>query len=111
MNYKWFMVPGILVTLVTMIGAYMCALNIVKEKEVGTIEQINVTPIKKTYFILGKLIPFWAIGVFVFTVGLFGVGMVIYGIKPLGKYIPIVFLSIFISDSCTGNRIVNFHLF
>ena len=85
MNYKWFMVPGILVTLVTMIGAYMCALNIVKEKEVGTIEQINVTPIKKTYFILGKLIPFWVIGVFVFTVGLFGVGMVIYGIKPLGS--------------------------
>ena len=68
------MVPGILVSLVTMISMYMCALNIVKEKEIGTIEQINVTPIKKWEFILGKLIPFWVIGMFVFSVGLFGVG-------------------------------------
>ena len=59
MNYPFFIVPGVLVTLVTMIGAYMCSLNIVKEKELGTIEQINVTPIKKHEFILGKLIPFW----------------------------------------------------
>jgi ABC-2 type transport system permease protein len=51
------MVPGILVILVTMVASYMCALNIVKEKEIGTIEQINVTPIKKWQFILGKLIP------------------------------------------------------
>lgn len=97
MNYKIFMVPGILVTLVTMIGVYMCALNIVKEKEEGTIEQINVTPIKKVYFILGKLIPFWFIGVFVFTVGLFGVGMLVYGIVPLGS-IPLLYayLAIFL---------------
>jgi ABC-2 type transport system permease protein len=85
MNYPVFMVPGILVSLITMIGVYMCALNIVKEKEVGTIEQINVTPIKKHHFILGKLIPFWVIGVFVFTLGLFGVGRLVYGIVPLGS--------------------------
>lgn len=91
MNYKLYMVPGILVTLITMIGAYMCALNIVKEKEVGTIEQINVTPIKKVYFILGKMIPFWIIGIFVFTVGLFGVGMLVYGIDPIGS-IPLLYL-------------------
>src|SRR5690606_29309291 len=71
MNYNMFMVPAILVILVTMICAYMCSLNIVKEKEVGTIEQINVTPIKKYQFILGKLIPFWFIGLFIFSVGLF----------------------------------------
>jgi ABC-2 type transport system permease protein len=46
LNYRFFMVPGILVVLVTMVGAFMCSLNIVKEKEVGTIEQINVTPVK-----------------------------------------------------------------
>ncbi|MFT6865983.1 MAG: ABC-2 type transport system permease protein [Cyclobacteriaceae bacterium] len=85
LNYKFFMVPGILVILVTMIGAYMCALNIVKEKEVGTIEQINVTPIKKHLFILGKLIPFWLIGIFVFSIGLFIVARLIYGIVPLGS--------------------------
>ncbi|XOV94806.1 MAG: ABC transporter permease [Bacteroidota bacterium] len=85
LNYKFFMVPGILVILVTMVGGYMSALNIVKEKEVGTIEQVNVTPIKKFHFILGKLIPFWVLGVFVFTVGMFVVGWGIYGIVPLGS--------------------------
>lgn len=85
LNYQFFMVPGILVVLVTMVGAYMCALNIVKEKEVGTIEQINVTPIKKHHFILGKLIPFWVIGMFVFTLGLFLVARLIYGIVPVGS--------------------------
>src|SRR5882762_2465365 len=57
MNYQFFMVPGILVILVTMVGGFIAALNIVKEKEIGTIEQINVTPIKKWQFIAGKLIP------------------------------------------------------
>ncbi len=85
LNYPFFMVPGILVVLVTMVGAYMCALNIVKEKEVGTIEQINVTPIKKYHFILGKLIPFWVIGIFVFSLGLFGVARLVYGIVPVGS--------------------------
>jgi len=85
MNYKFFMVPGILVVLVTMVGSYLCSLNIVKEKELGTIEQINVTPIKKYQFILGKLIPFWIIGMFIFSVGLFVVARLVYGIVPLGS--------------------------
>jgi ABC-2 type transport system permease protein len=85
LNYQIFMVPGILVVLVTMVGSYLCALNIVKEKEVGTIEQINVTPIRKHHFILGKLIPFWTIGMFEFTIGLFLVARLVYGIVPLGS--------------------------
>lgn len=84
MNYKLFMVPGILAVLVTMIGGYLTALNIVKEKETGTIEQINVTPIKKHHFIIGKLIPFWILGLVVFTLGLF-VSWLVYGIIPLGS--------------------------
>src|SRR5690606_24234790 len=56
LNYQFFMVPGILAILLTMVGGFLSALNIVKEKEVRTIEQINVTPIKKHHFILGKLI-------------------------------------------------------
>jgi ABC-2 type transport system permease protein len=84
MNYKVFMVPGILAILVTMVGGFLSALNIVKEKEVGTIEQINVTPIKKYHFILGKLIPFWILGNVVFTIGLL-VSWLIYGIVPLGN--------------------------
>lgn len=85
LNYRFYMVPGILVSLVTMVGSFMCALNIVKEKEIGTIEQINVTPVKKYQFILGKLIPFWVIGIFVFSVGLLVVARLAYGIVPLGS--------------------------
>jgi ABC-2 type transport system permease protein len=97
LNYPFFMVPGILVVLVTMVGAYMCALNIVKEKEVGTIEQINVTPIKKYHFILGKLIPFWVIGIFIFTLGLFGVARLVYHIVPAGSMLVLYsFLSIYL---------------
>jgi ABC-2 type transport system permease protein len=83
-EYKYYMVPGILVLLLTMIGGFITALNIVREKEIGTIEQINVTPIKKWEFILGKLIPFWIVGIIVFTVGLI-VMYVIYGIFPKGS--------------------------
>jgi ABC-2 type transport system permease protein len=97
LNYPIFMVPGILVILVTMVGSYMCALNIVKEKEVGTIEQINVTPIRKHHFILGKLIPFWLIGMFVFSVGLFIVSRIIYGIVPEGSVLILyLFLSVYL---------------
>lgn len=97
LNYQFYMVPGILVVLVTMVGAYMCALNIVKEKEVGTIEQINVTPVRKVYFILGKLIPFWVIGMFVFSLGLFGVARLVYQIVPLGSLFTLyLFLSIYL---------------
>ncbi len=84
-EYKYYMVPGILVLLLTLIGGFITALNIVREKEVGTIEQINVTPIKKWQFILGKLIPFWIVGMIVFTLGLL-VMYLIYGIFPQGSF-------------------------
>jgi ABC-2 type transport system permease protein len=83
-EYKFYMVPGILVLLLTLIGGFITALNIVREKEIGTIEQINVTPIKKWQFILGKLIPFWIVGIIVFTVGLVAM-YVVYGIFPKGS--------------------------
>lgn len=85
LNYDLFMVPGILVFLVTMVASYMCALNIVKEKEVGTIEQINVTPVSKVYFILGKLIPFLIISLLLFTFGLFIVAYFMYGVVSVGS--------------------------
>lgn len=84
MSYRFFMVPGILAILVTMIGGYLSALNIVREKETGTIEQINVTPIRKHHFIIGKLIPFWILGLVVFTLGLL-VGWLVYGMIPEGS--------------------------
>lgn len=96
MNYKHFMVPGILVILITMVGSFLATLNIVKEKEIGTIEQINVTPIKRHYFILGKLIPFWILGMVILTIGLF-IARVIYGIVPLGHfYVIYVFAAVYL---------------
>ena len=85
MNYKYFIVPGILALLVTLVGFLMSSLNIVKEKEVGTIEQLNVSPIKKYQFILSKLIPFWALGLFVMTIG-FLISFTVYGIYPAGSF-------------------------
>lgn len=82
LNYKTFMVPGILVMLVTMIGAFISAMNIVREKELGTIEQLNVTPIRKYQFIAGKLIPLWILGLFIFTVGLV--------VAKLAFHVPII---------------------
>lgn len=96
MNYRVFMVPGILAILVTMIGGFLSSLNIVKEKEIGTIEQINVTPIKKSHFILGKLIPFWVLGNIVFTIGLF-ISWLLYGIVPLGSLVVLYsFISVYL---------------
>ncbi|WEK18121.1 MAG: ABC transporter permease [Candidatus Pedobacter colombiensis] len=96
MEYHFFMVPGILATLMTMVGGFLTALNIVKEKEFGTIEQINVTPIKKHHFILGKLIPFWLLGNVVFTLGLL-VARLVYGIVPVGNLLVLYsFASVFL---------------
>ncbi|MFA5806100.1 MAG: ABC transporter permease [Melioribacteraceae bacterium] len=85
MNYKEFIVPGVLALLVTLVGYLMSSLNIVKEKEIGTIEQLNVSPIKKYQFILGKLIPFWFIGLIVMSVG-FVISFIVYGIYPEGSF-------------------------
>lgn len=70
LNYKFFMVPGILVLLVTIIALFLSGMNIVREKEIGTIEQLNVTPIRKYQFIIGKLLPFLILGMIEFTIGL-----------------------------------------
>lgn len=96
MNYQIFMVPGILVILVTMVGSFLSALNIVKEKEIGTIEQINVTPIHKYQFILGKLIPFWVLGLIILTIGLI-LARIFYGIVPVGNVLTIyVFAAVYL---------------
>ena len=88
MQYTRYIVPGILALLLTIIGGSLSAQNIVKEKEIGTIEQINVTSIKKWQFILGKLIPFLVVGLILFTLGL-TVMYVVYGIFPAGNLLTL----------------------
>ena len=84
MEYSNLMVPGILALLITMVGMFLSAMNLVREKEIGTIEQINVTPIKKHHFLLGKLIPFWVIAMFELGFGLL-IGKIIFDIPMVGS--------------------------
>ena len=90
LEYRNMMLPGLLVLLVTMIGLFLTSMNIVREMEMGTIEQVNVTPIKKYEFIIGKLFPFWLIGLFELAMGL-GIGVLVYSIPIVGN-VGILFL-------------------
>ncbi|CVK15209.1 ABC-2 type transport system permease protein [Apibacter mensalis] len=101
MNYRNFMVPGILVMLLSIIGGALSSLNIVKEKEAGTIEQINVTPIPKYIFIIGKLIPFWVMGMLILSIGMF-IAWLVYGIVPAGHIMIIYIFCFFYLIAFTG---------
>ncbi len=84
LDYHSLMLPGILAILITLIGILLSALNIVREKESGTIEQLNVTPILKAQFIVGKLFPIWVIGLFQLSFGLL-VSVVVFGLHIVGS--------------------------
>ena len=88
LNFKHFMVPGILGELVTILTMLLTAMNIVREREIGTIEQINVTPIKKWQFILGKMIPFLIIGLLLLTVGLTA-GKLLFDVPMRGNLVVV----------------------
>ncbi len=96
LNYKTIMLPGIVAEVMTLIIILICALNIVREKEIGTIEQLNVTPLKKHEFIIGKLIPFWIIGHFIFWAGL-ALGKLFFNIPMVGSLgLLELFLAVFL---------------
>lgn len=88
LDYKVFMVPALMVMLLTMLIGFLPALNIVGEKEIGTIEQINVTPVGKMAFVLAKLIPYWIIGFVVLSLCM-ALAALIYGIFPMGSLFTI----------------------
>jgi len=83
-DYKLFMVPGLVAMILIALCGFLPALNIVKEKEVGTMDQINVTPVNKFTFIIAKLIPYWVIGFVVLTI-CFIMAWAIYGFVPVGN--------------------------
>lgn len=96
LDYKWFMAPGILAILVTVIGMFMTGMNLVREKEIGTIEQLNVTPVKKYQFIIGKLVPFWFIALFDMALGLF-IAWIVFDLPIVGSLLTLfVFTSIYL---------------
>ena len=89
LNYKTFMVPGVLVLLVTIIGMLLSGINLVREKEIGTMEQINVTPIKKYQLIVGKMVPFLCIALFDLAFGL-AIGVLFFKVPIVGS-LPLLF--------------------
>jgi ABC-2 type transport system permease protein len=92
LSYRVFMIPALMVMLLTMLCGFLPALNIVGEKEAGTMEQINVTPITRLTFIIAKLLPYWIIGFIVITIS-FGVAWLVYGLVPAGNLGTIYFFA------------------
>ena len=101
LNYKLFMIPALFAIVMMLMTGFLPALNIVGEKEAGTIEQINVTPVSKWAFILAKLIPYWIIAMFVITVCLL-LAWAVYGITSAGPialvYLLVLLLALFWSS-------------
>lgn len=121
LEYKWYMAPGVLAILVTLIGMFLSGMSLVKEKELGTIEQLNVTPIRKIQFLTGKLIPFVAIALFdlafglliarlVFNLPIIGSLWVVFGFGSL-FLIGILGLGLFISTVANTQQQVMFVTF
>ena len=100
-NYKLYMIPALFAIVMMLMTGFLPTLNIVGEKEAGTVEQINVTPVSKWSFILAKLIPYWLIALFVITVCLL-LAWLVYGITPAGPvwliYVLAMLLALFFSS-------------
>ena len=88
MNYRYYMIPAIMIMLLIILCGFLPSLSLVNEKEKGTLEQINVTPVSRLTFTLSKLIPYWIIGLFVLSVAMLIAGLV-YGLLPSGSLITI----------------------
>ena len=101
LDFKLFMIPALFAIVMMLMTGFLPALNIVGEKEAGTIEQINVTPVSKWSFILAKLIPYWIIALFVITVCLL-LAWAVYGITSVGPlaliYLLVLLLALFWSS-------------
>ncbi|HBG58488.1 ABC transporter permease [Proteiniphilum sp. UBA1028] len=101
LDYKNFMIPGFMVLLLTLICGILPALNIVMEKENGTIQQINVTPVNRIHFILAKLIPFWVVGLVVMIISV-SAAYLLYGLWPVGSVMAVLFSAIVFILSISG---------
>lgn len=84
LDYRHYMIPALMIILFILVCGFLPALSIVGEKESGSIEQINVTPVSRFTFILSKLVPYWIIGLFVLTVAII-VARLVYGLEPAGS--------------------------
>ena len=101
LNYRYYMIPALMIILFILICGFLPALSIVGEKESGTIEQINVTPLSRLTFTLAKLLPYWIIGLFVVTVAML-VARLAYGLIPVGSVGAIYFGAILFIFTISG---------
>jgi ABC-2 type transport system permease protein len=101
LDSKYNIVPGILAVLITMITAFLTAMNLVREKEIGTLEQLMVTPIKSWELILGKVLPFLVVAIMILIVGILAAGIV-FGIWVKGSITLLFFMSVIFSMSTLG---------
>ena len=92
LEYRFFMIPALMMMIIAIFSGFLPALNIVGEKESGTIEQINVTPIKRSHFILSKLIPYWVVGFIALTISIL-IARFVYGLIPAGNVL-LIYLSV-----------------
>ncbi len=86
LDYSDYMIPGILVQLLTLVGTLLTAMNIVREKELGTLEQLNVTPVPRGAFIAAKLIPLWTIALAELALGLV-IARWVFGVPMRGSLV------------------------
>ncbi len=105
LDYKTFMLPAFIVLMITLICGILPSLNVVLEKEIGTIHQMNTTPVTKFNFILAKVIPYWIIGIIILTISIFMV-WIIYGLFPSGSIIALYLASVIFIVGVTALGIV-----
>ncbi|WP_295937327.1 ABC transporter permease [uncultured Alistipes sp.] len=105
LEYRNYMIPALMIILLVMLCGFLPALNLVSEKEVGTIEQINVTPVSRFTFTLAKLIPFWIMGIAVLVVTML-VAWAVYGLFPIGSFWTIMLAALLFTLTMSGIGVI-----
>ena len=101
LDFRNYMIPALMVMLLIIICGFLPAINLVQEKQTGTIEAMNVTPVGKFTFVLSKLIPYWVAGLVVVTIGMI-IGRLVYGLVPQGSVGAIYLASFLFSLVMSG---------
>lgn len=97
----YYMVPAILGIIVTMTMVVMTSMGIVRERERGTLEQLIVTPVRPYELMIGKILPYIALGYLQITVALL-VGVIVFGVPIRGSLLELYLLTLFFITASLG---------
>lgn len=108
LNYKYYMLPALLVMILTMLCGIYPAISMANEKELGTIRQINLSPLRSSTYITAKVFPYWVISLVTTLVGMLLIYL-IYGLAPEGNILLILLGCLLFSVviSCNGIVVAN----